>query len=93
MLFAITCLDKPGHAQVRAANRPRHIDYLKSHQERFTFAGPLLDDDAENVVGSLLVVDFADMGEARAFAAGDPYAEAGLFDSVAIRPVRKVLPA
>ncbi len=43
-------------------------------------------------MGSLLIMAFDDQGQARAFAEGDPYARAGLFESVTIRPFRKVLP-
>jgi uncharacterized protein YciI len=42
--------------------------------------------------GSVLILDFEDRAQADAFAAGDPYANAGLFESVVIRPWRKVLP-
>jgi uncharacterized protein YciI len=44
------------------------------------------------MTGSLLILDFADRTEAQAFADGDPYAKAGLFERVEIRPWRKVLP-
>jgi uncharacterized protein YciI len=47
-------------------------------------------DPAGNPCGSLLVVEAADRAEAEAFAAADPYAKAGLFESVAIRPFRTV---
>ncbi len=41
---------------------------------------------------SLLIMEFDDRGQVQAFAEGDPYAKAGLFESVTIRPFRKVLP-
>lgn len=44
------------------------------------------------MVGSLLILDFADKAEAENFAANDPYAKAGLFERVDIRPWRKVYP-
>jgi len=92
MLFVLYCLDKPGHSEVRAANRPDHLDYLKSKLDSIVIAGPLLGDDGESVVGSLLVIEAADSAGAKAFAAGDPYTKAGLFESVAIKPYKKVLP-
>lgn len=92
MLFAISCLDKPNSLDLRLANRPTHLDYLNSYLAQIVIAGPLLDDAGEKPVGSLLVMDFADKAAAEAFAAGDPYAKAGLFQSVSIRPYRKVLP-
>ena len=38
------------------------------------------------MTGSLLVIEADDIAAARAFAAADPYAKAGLFASVDIRP-------
>ena len=55
-------------------------------------AGPLLSDDGERPLGSLLIMEFDDRSQVQAFAEGDPYAKAGLFESVTIRPFRKVLP-
>jgi hypothetical protein len=92
MQFAIVCLDKPDHGHLRAENRPAHIDYLNANLEHMVLAGPFLSEDDERPVGSLLILEFDDQGQARAFAEGDPYARAGLFESVTIRPFRKVLP-
>ncbi|OYQ34961.1 hypothetical protein CHU95_10335 [Niveispirillum lacus] len=92
MLFAITCLDKPDKLDLRMANRPAHLDYLNGFLPQIAIVGPLLDDAGEKPVGSLLIMEFADKNAAEAFAAGDPYAKAGLFQSVSIRPYRKVLP-
>ena len=79
-------------AQVRADNRPAHLDYLKANLDRLMIAGPLLADDGVTVQGSLLVIEAADRAAAEAFAAGDPYAKAGLFESVTIKAFKKVLP-
>ena len=93
MHVAIVCLDKPDHGAVRAENRPAHLDYLKNHEPQILAAGPLLSDDGTAPVGSLLVMEFDDLDEARRFAEGDPYAKAGLFKVVNICPWRKVFPA
>ena len=92
MRYAIICLDKPDHGHVRAENRPAHLDYLNANLDKIVVAGPMLSDDGERTVGSLLVMEFAGADQARAFADGDPYAKADLFESVAIRPWRQVLP-
>ncbi len=92
MQFAIVCLDKPDHGHLRAENRPAHLDYLNANLEHMLLAGPFLSEDGERPVGSLLIMEFDEQGQARAFAEGDPYARAGLFESVTIRPFRKVLP-
>ena len=90
MLFAFYCLDRDGHADVRAQNREAHVAYLTSRRDAMVTAGPLLDDDGESMIGSLILLDLPDRAAAEAFAAGDPYAKAGLFKSVRIHPWRKV---
>ena len=92
MLYTIYCKDKPNHLQTRLDNRPAHVEYLKRFASQHVCIGPLLSDDGEGMVGSLLVLDFADRKAAEAFAANDPYAKAGLFQSVAITPFRKTFP-
>lgn len=87
MLFAFICKDKPGQLQVRLDARPDHVAFLKGLNEAGTliFAGPFLDDEGKPN-GSLVMVEAADRAEAAAIGAKDPYAEAGLFESVEIRP-------
>ena len=90
MLFIVLATDKPGAAQIRADNRPAHIEYLESFGEAIVAGGATLSDDGESMTGSFLLIDVADRAAADAFAAGDPFAEAGLFESVEVRRWRKV---
>lgn len=95
MHFVFYCKDKPDSEQVRVANRMAHLDYLETHKAQVFCAGPLLSGsgtDGSAMIGSLLVLDLPDLKAAEDFAAGDPYAKAGLFESVAVHPWRKVLP-
>ena len=89
MLFAIICTDKPGGLELRMATRPAHLEHLKAHERELVLVGPVLD-AAGQPCGSLLVVEAADRAAAETFAAADPYARAGLFESVVIRPFRTV---
>lgn len=89
MLFAIMCTDKPGCFETRAATRPDHLAYLRIYADRIQFAGPMLGAD-EKPCGSIVMVEVADRAEAEGFAAADPYAKVGLFESVVIRPLRTV---
>lgn len=91
MLYVIHCFDKKAQLQVRTANRPAHVAYLKSFGDKLYVAGPTLD-AADNMNGSLVILDLASQAEAEAFAAGDPYAIAGVFEKVIIQPWKKVLP-
>ncbi|HIJ44480.1 MAG: YciI family protein [Alphaproteobacteria bacterium] len=92
MFFVIDCVDKAGHAEVRAANREAHLDYLSRFKERICVAGPTFGEDGQGMNGSVLILDFADRGAAEDFAAGDPYRQAGLFETVTIRQWKKVFP-
>ena len=84
MLFALICTDKPASLEVRVATRPDHVAYLKSLGDKLKFAGPFSGkDDKPN--GSLVVIEAENHGSAEAIAASDPYAKAGLFQSVDIR--------
>jgi uncharacterized protein len=84
MQFVIQCEDIPNGLELRMATRPAHMDYLKSQDAHVLGAGPFLNEQ-DQMVGSLLIVDFPSEVEARAFAENDPYAKAGLFASTTIR--------
>lgn len=90
--FAIHSLDKPMSAALRVATRPSHLEYLAGFAAQVFVAGPLLDLEGEPM-GTLIIIDLPDRRAAYAFAAGDPYSEAGLFQSVAVTAWRRVVPA
>jgi uncharacterized protein len=83
MLFALICTDKPNSVDLRMKVRPDHLAFLGSVKTRF--AGPFTD-EAGSPTGSLVVIDAESFADAQAIAARDPYARAGLFQSVEIRP-------
>jgi len=91
MQFMAYCLDKPGALTIRMANRPDHVEYLASNNGRLVFAGPLMDED-DNMMGSLLVLEVENRAEMDRFLADDPYAKAGLFQSVTVHACKKVFP-
>ncbi|SDH10772.1 YciI family protein [Roseospirillum parvum] len=91
MLFAIVCTDKPGHGEVRQATRQAHLDYAASFGPRIRVGGPMLGPDGQTMVGSLLLLEAETIDEARAFTENDPYAKAGLFESVVVRPFKQVM--
>lgn len=79
MLIALIARDKAGALQTRLDNRAAHLAYLEETGV-VSQAGPLL--DGEDMVGSLIVLDVEDMAVAQEWARNDPYAMAGLFDTV-----------
>ena len=87
MYFALICTDKPGHLQVRMDTRPAHVDFLNGLNAKgaLKLAGPTLDADGKPN-GSLVILETESIEAARAIAADDPYAKAGLFADVAVRP-------
>jgi uncharacterized protein YciI len=87
MLFAVICQDKPGALQLRLDTRPAHVEWLNSvnAEGKLAFAGPFLDAEGKPN-GSLVAVKAETIEEAKALADADPYAKAGLFASVDIRP-------
>jgi uncharacterized protein len=88
--FAIMALDKSDSGNVRAENRPAHLEHLDRHAAKLLAGGAVLADDAATPVGSLIVYDSEDRAEVEAFLAADPFTKAGLFASVTIYPWRKV---
>ncbi len=89
MLFAIVAIDKADAAPLRASTRAVHLQHLEAHQAQLVEVGPFLDASG-NPCGSLLLVDMADRAAAEAFAAADPYAKAGVFESVTVSGYRPV---
>jgi uncharacterized protein len=90
MHFIIHCTDKPDSTNLRSVTRKAHIDFIERHRDSIFVAGPTLNEDGEGMNGSLLVVDFPSLADANAFAASDPYAKAGLFESVIIKPWKMI---
>ncbi|BEV71294.1 MULTISPECIES: YciI family protein [unclassified Paludibacterium] len=100
MLYAIMARDVPDSLSRRLAARPDHLARLTALQEqgRLLLAGPFPAIDASDpgpagFSGSLIVAEFSDLNEARAWADADPYVAAGVYAEVEVKPWRKVFPA
>jgi uncharacterized protein YciI len=92
MHFAIVNIDNPDSLDLRMSAREKHLDYLRGLGDKLFIAGPILSDDGEMPIGSIVIIEAETLEAAKAFAAGDPYAEAGLFQSSSVMPWRKVFP-
>ena len=90
MLCVLHCLDHPDAGEVRAANRPAHLEFARGRDE-IRMAGPLLSTDGGQMIGSMFVLEVDDIEQARAFNAEDPYTHAGLFQRVEVHPFRWLL--
>lgn len=92
MLYALICRDNPANpANLRPDTRPAHLAYLRTLGEQVKCGGALLSDDESKALGSLLIIEANSLEDARAIAANDPYAQAGVFESVEIRPWRQAV--
>jgi hypothetical protein len=89
MRVALICTDKPSHLQTRLDNRAAHLKHI-TDSGVVEMAGPFLSPEGE-MTGSLVVLEVPTLAEAEAWAAADPYARAGLFQSVEIRAWKKVV--
>jgi uncharacterized protein len=89
MLYALLCTDKPNSLDLRMKARPEHLAHLDGLGEKLKAAGPFLD-EAENPCGSLIIIEAENRMAAEKMAAADPYAIAGLFAKVEIKPWRWV---
>lgn len=85
--------DKPGALSVRLENRPTHLAYLADNAATIKVAGPYLDEATGEPRGSMLILETESLEAAKAVLDKDPYAVAGLFAEVEIRPWRWVIGA
>ncbi|GGI93091.1 YciI family protein [Halopseudomonas pertucinogena] len=100
MFYAIMATDAPGTLEARLAARPAHLDRLTALQDagRLLLAGPhpaidTNDPGEAGFTGSLVVAEFESLEEARHWAEADPYVAAGVYQQVAVKPFKRVLPA
>ncbi len=100
MLYAILGHDIPNSLDQRLTVRLAHLERLNAllAEGRLVLAGPLpaidsADPGPAGFQGSLMIVEFPTLEDAKAWADADPYVTAGVFSTVEVYPFRKVLPA
>ncbi len=89
MPYAIQTEDKPNSAEVRAAARPAHLEYLTANAHLLLAAGALTSDDGSGGHGGILIVDTEDRDKAERFINEDPFTKAGLFQKITVTRWRK----
>jgi hypothetical protein len=99
MLYAIIATDIENSLEKRLAARPAHLERLNAllDEGRLILAGPHPAIDTEDpgeagFSGSLIVAEFNSVEDAQAWAADDPYQQAGVYASVTVKPFKKVFP-
>ena len=91
MLFIASCVDKPQNLETRLANRPAHLAYLEGLGAKVRIGGAMLADDLKTPIGSVLIFETESKAEVEEILADDPYARAGLFESVTVSPWRQAV--
>ena len=99
MYYAIMSEDVPNSLALRKQARPAHLARLEALKAdgRLLVAGPHPAIDTEDpgdsgFTGSLVIAEFDSLESAQAWADADPYVEAGVYQSVAVKPYKVVLP-
>ena len=99
MLYAIIASDVEISLQDRLQARPAHLERLNAllDEGRLILAGPHPAIDSEDpgeagFSGSLIVAEFDSLDDAEAWASDDPYQLAGVYESVMVKPFKKVFP-
>lgn len=97
MYYVIFAKDVPQSLSKRLEARPNHLARLQAlrDQGRLLVAGPMPaidnEDPGENgFSGSTIIAEFDSLEEAKKWADADPYSAAGVYESVDIRPFKKV---
>ena len=99
MYYAIIAEDNESSLERRLNTRPAHLARLTElqNQGRLLLAGPFpaidsVDPGPAGFTGSLIVAEFNDLTSAKAWAAADPFVNAGVYKNVTVKPFRKTLP-
>ena len=92
MLFAFYVLDEPGTAEQRLKLKPAQYEHLGKVENRMVSGGPLLAEDGETMIGSLLIIDFRDRAAAEAWLADAPFTKGGVFGKTIIHPYKQNWP-
>lgn len=90
--FLVIAHDKQGAEALRTQHREAHVSYLKQPHAnvKIEVGGPLSADQTQSA-GTFLIVNAPDRAAVEAFVSGDPFAAAGIFASVEIKPCKVTL--
>lgn len=99
MYYAIIGQDRADSLALRLQERPAHLERLKALQAagRLLLAGPNPAIDSEDpgpagFTGSIIIAEFSSLPQAQQWAEEDPYRKAGVYESIVVKPFKKVLP-
>ena len=87
MKYVIQAFDKPDSLHIRLATRDAHVEYVKGQPVKLLLAGPLMNDETDKPIGTLLVVEADGRSDVEYYAENDPYSKANLFAEVRITAI------
>ena len=97
MFYVIIGNDKKGTLEQRLAARPDHLARLQQllDEGRLITAGPCPEIDSEDpgpagFSGSVIIAEFDSLDAAQQWADEDPYISAGVYESVVVKPYKRV---
>lgn len=98
MWYVVIAEDIENSLELRKANRPAHLARLQALQAegRVLTAGPNPAIDADDpgeagFSGSVMIVDFPSLDEAKAWANADPFVAAGIYAKVTVKPYKQTI--
>jgi uncharacterized protein YciI len=99
MWYVIYSEDVENSLPLRKQTRAAHLERIQLlvDQGRVLVAGPCPAIDSEDpgeagFTGSLVIAEFSSLEQAQQWADTDPYAIAGVYQKVVVKPYKKVLP-
>ena len=99
MYYSIIGIDNDNSLEKRLSVRPAHLERLQAllNAGRLLVAGPNPAIDNEDpgpngFTGSIIIAEFESLEAAQQWADEDPYIDAGVYESVTVKPFKKVLP-
>ena len=99
MLYSIIGVDVADSLTNRMNARPAHLERLTAlrDQGKLILAGPNPSIDSNDpgeagFSGSIIIAEFESLAAAQAWADTDPYVAAGVYQTVTVKPFKKVLP-
>jgi len=82
-------INKPGTTEKRTSLIRTHWDFIANFDKKLIARGPVLDEgDLSVVIGSIHIVELENLTKAEDFTYNEPFAKAGLFKSIIIKPFK-----
>lgn len=85
MLVMCHCKDNSNQQQVRMTELAAHLNWVENNMHIIKVAGPLLDDNTQQIIGSLYILEAENKAQAEQYLAQDPYYKANIWQQITIK--------